>query len=149
LAILAGAMLTSIIPAIRQRRWDQNHYAGDQFIDAIIILQTLWNRDADTLPRLSRTELQSQTGIPEDALNDTLNQLQALGYASSNDETDEERWILACDPRQASLNPLIDTWLLNRQQSYLADHPEIGHAIAYTLFNHPIKLEALIETPQT
>ena len=149
LVILAGAMLTSILPSIRQRRWAQTHYAGDQFIDALKVLQALWNRDKDVQPRLGVAALRTQTNIQEEALNSILNQLQILGYTVNNEETGKEVWLLACDPRQASLTPLINTWLLDQDHPDVRNSPEVRHALAYTLLEHPITLENLIERPHT
>ena len=50
LAILGGAALAALLPAIRQRHWDIQHYPGADLINAVNILGCLWHAQGHNRP---------------------------------------------------------------------------------------------------
>jgi membrane protein len=70
----------------------------------------------------SASRLAVDLHLHHDELNAVLETLADLGMVA---RTQEQRWILACDPRRAALAPLFDRFLLDRSQRRLHQAPEI------------------------
>ncbi|OZI36341.1 hypothetical protein CEG14_15150 [Bordetella genomosp. 1] len=122
LSILFGATVAATAPMIRMGRWDINRAAGAAFIDALGVLETLV-RAQGTLPAgRSSNHLSRLLRLHQDELNDVLEALNSLGMVA---RTAEQRWVLACDPRDTSLAPLADRFLLDRNQRRVREDPRI------------------------
>jgi membrane protein len=122
LAVLFGATVAASLPMIRVGRWDINRQPGAAFIDAVDVLRCLYRNMGGNPAGRSASRLAVDLHLHHDELNAVLEALSELGMVA---RTQEQRWILACDPRRASLAPLFDRFLLERDQSRLRDAPEI------------------------
>jgi membrane protein len=143
LVILLGATVTALIPALRQRRWAQQHYTGDDFVDGVRILHVLWEAWHAEKPGCDVTALCDELGMHQDELDNVLHRLKQLGYVVNSELDDVDIWILACDPTRADLNPMIDSWLIDRQQPSLRDAAQIIPAVAQSLSGKPQTLDSL------
>lgn len=145
LVVLLGATVASLLPALRLHRWALLRHPGAQIIDALGILRVLW-RARDTLPPgRSPGFLEKHLRVHPDALHDILATLRELGYAVPT--SDNELWVLACDPHRATLGPLTDRLLLDRSQPGLRS--TMADALAITLQGQPPTLEALFRQSAT
>lgn len=149
LAILAGATIAATIPAIRQRRWDMRHYPGSTFVDALSVLQCVWQAQRHAPSGESASSLSDQTGLHQNELNHALTILKDLGYVANSENDDTENWFLACDPRTAELGPLVVALLIDDRQPRLKRFPQLPGAVAAILSGSTIRLESLFEHPDT
>lgn len=149
LAVLSGATMAATLPAIRQRRWDLKHYPGSLFVDAVNVLGRLWEAQKDTPPGQTAYTLGDQVGLHTTELTHVLTTLKDLGYIANSDHDDTELWILACDPRTAQLQPLIEALLIDTQQPGLDVYPQVSRAVAAVLSGGAVRLEVLFESPHT
>ncbi|ANN78561.1 YihY family inner membrane protein [Bordetella flabilis] len=123
LAVLFGATVAASLPMIRVGRWDINRDPGAAFVDAVEVLRCLYRNMGTGGPAgRSTSRLAVDLHLHHDELNAVLEALAELGMVA---RTQEQRWILACDPRRASLGPLFDRFLLDRSQRRVRDTPEI------------------------
>lgn len=148
LAILGGAALAALLPAIRQRHWDIQHYPGSAFIDAINVLACLWSTQGHNRPSQTLQSLAQLANIQPTELGRVLHVLKDLGYVADSESNDTEVWILSCDPRTARLQPLVDALLIDRDQPGLTSHPHLVHAVAIILAGGQVRLETLFEEPE-
>ncbi|MER1968092.1 YihY family inner membrane protein [Castellaniella sp. GW247-6E4] len=139
LVVLMGAMVASLSPALRHRRWAVLRRPGAPLVDAIHILHILWRARGSSPPGRSLNFLEQRLGAHPDALHQTLRALRDLGYVVPAQDAD--LWVLACDPAQAGLGPLLDHLLIDRAQAGLS--PWIAAALAETLAQRPPTLESL------
>lgn len=147
LAVLSGATLAATLPAIRQRHWDIRHYPGALFVDAITILGQLWRTQGDNPPGQTAHALARQTDVHPNELAHVLGTLKELGYIVNTETEDSDIWILACDPRTATLTPLVEAMLIDSRQPALNQNPALPRAVAATLDGQPVRLEILFERP--
>ena len=146
LAVLLGATVASILPDLRMRRWAMKHYSGDAFVHAIRVLQVLWKAQNSSVPcGRSIRFLCAHLELQQEELNEVLCSLKTLGYVVDTENDDAQLWVLACDQRTATLAPLVDTLLVNRQQPGLDDDPLLLDAIAASLTQPEVKLSDLFE----
>ncbi|ARP81075.1 hypothetical protein CAL12_09620 [Bordetella genomosp. 8] len=146
LAVLFGATVAASLPMIRVGRWDINREPGATFIDAVEVLRCLYRNMGNNPPGRSASRLAVDLHLHHDELNAVLEALADLGMVV---RTQEQRWILACDPRRASLAPLFDRFLLDRQQGRLRESPEILRtARAILTTNAAPTLEDLMQEAQ-
>lgn len=131
LAVLFGATIAASLPLIRLGRWEINRAPGAAFIDALGVLRTLCGALGHTPPGCSANQLSSGLHLHHDELNSVLEELAEQGMVA---RTQEQRWILACDPHTTSMGPLFDRFLLDRGQPRLREAPEILD-VASTLLN--------------
>jgi membrane protein len=122
LAVLFGATVAASLPMIRVGRWDINRDPGAAFVDAVEVLRYLYRNMGVERAGRSASRLAIDLHLHHDELNAVLEVLAELGMVA---RTQEQRWMLACDPRRASLAPLFDHFLLDRNQRRLHDAPEI------------------------
>ncbi|CAM3703933.1 YihY family inner membrane protein [Bordetella sputigena] len=122
LAVLFGATVAASLPMIRVGRWDINREPGAAFVDAVEVLRCLYRNMGANPPGRSASRLAVDLHLHHDELNAVLEALADLGMVV---RTQEQRWILACDPRRAALAPLFDRFLLDRHQARLRESPEI------------------------
>lgn len=143
LVILLGATITALLPALRQRRWALQHYIGAPFVDGVRVLHVLWQAWRANAPGRETAELCEALGLHQDELDNVLHELKRLGYVVNTQDDDVEVWIMACDPAQAELQPLINAWLIDRAQPGLDSEPQLVTAIARSLRGEPVHLDAL------
>lgn len=147
LAILFGATVAATLPALRQKRWAVQHYPGDQFCDAVRIIDTLWHaKDTQPVGRSLRF-LCAHLQRHQDELAPVLEKLKSLGYVVNTENGEADLWVLSCDQRQATVGPLVDALLLDTCQPNVRDDPRLAQAVAHTLLQQPVRLETLVETP--
>ncbi|WP_322999723.1 YihY family inner membrane protein [Castellaniella sp.] len=145
LVVLLGATVASLLPALRLRRWALQRHPGAQIVDAVGILQVLWQARDTLPPGRSLGFLEKHLRVHPDALHDILSMLRELGYAVPT--SDNDHWVLSCDPHGATLGPLTDHLLLDRKQPGL--RPVVADALAATLQGQPPTLEALFRRSAT
>lgn len=145
LVILLGATVTALLPALRQRRWAQQHYTGAAFVDGVRVLHALWSTWHRHTPGRPTSELCEALNLHHDELDNVLHTLKGLGYVVNTDHDDEETWVLACDPAHAELQPLIDAWLLDSRQPDLRHEPQLLDAVARSLAGDAVRLDALFQ----
>ena len=143
LVILLGATITALLPALRQRRWEQQHYTGAPFVQAVRVLHLLWRAWQQGHRGQPVDELCSTLGLHQDEMDNVLHELKTLGYAVDTESDDTYLWVLACDPARTDLQPLIDAWLIDSRQPALLHEPELLAAVAESLNGHTIRLDAL------
>ena len=123
LAVLLGATLASSAPLVRLGRRKINRYAGATFVDALDALRALRKAQVGAQQRgLPASVLASQLRLHQDELNEVLESLSGMGLAT---RTPEDNWVLTCDARQTSMAPVVDHFLLDRNQSRVRNDPEI------------------------
>ncbi|CAM4062298.1 YihY family inner membrane protein [Bordetella tumulicola] len=127
LAVLFGATVAASVPLIRLGRWQINRSPGAPFIDALAVLRSLHAAQGHQPAGRSMSALAKRLRLHHDELNTVLEQLERLGLIA---RTADQRWILACDPRKISLEPIIDHFLLDRQQPRLHDDPQIVQVVS-------------------
>ncbi|MDR7948939.1 YihY family inner membrane protein [Achromobacter aegrifaciens] len=122
LAVLLGAILASSAPLIRLGRWEINRYPGAPFVDAVDALRTLRQAQTANPPGLPANLLAAQLRLHQDELNEVLETLAEMGLAT---RSPEGLWVLTCDARQTSMEPVVDRFLLDRGQPRVRNDPEI------------------------
>lgn len=143
LVILLGATITALLPALRQRRWAQQHYTGSPFVDGVRVLHVLWQ--AWQTPNSGRqiSDLCNTLGLHQDELDNVLHVLKREGFVVNTQDDDAEIWVLACDPARVGLRPLIDAWLIDTRQPGLRDEPRLLDAVARALKGEAVTLNGL------
>ncbi|NYT57910.1 YihY family inner membrane protein [Alcaligenaceae bacterium] len=145
LAVLLGATVASMLPDLRMRRWALQHYTGGRFVHAVRILRVLWHAQ-DGMPRGRSTRfLCAHLQLQQEELSEVLCSLKDLGYVVDTENSDIDQWVLACDQRTATIGPLIDALLLDRDQPGLLDQPFLIDAIAIALNQPEARLAPLFE----
>lgn len=147
LVILLGATITALLPALRQRRWAQQHYIGAPFVDGVRVLRTLWDTWRSAEPGRQIGDLCENLGLHQDELDNVLHVLKRLGYVVNTQNDDAETWVLACDPSRAELQPLIDAWLIDSTQPGLSQEPGLLIAVAHSLEGDHVRLDTLFGEP--
>lgn len=145
LVILLGATVTALLPALRQRRWAQQHYTGAAFVDGIRVLHLLWHAWKGPNPGLSISDLCERLSLHQDELDKVLRTLKHLGYAVNTENEGEEVWVLACDPGRSLIQPLIHAWLLDTEQPGMVTEPSLRMAVARSIAGEPIHLDTLFQ----
>ncbi|MFQ6708127.1 hypothetical protein OMF50_18865, partial [Bordetella pertussis] len=82
----------------------------------------------------SANALAKRLRLHHDELNAVLEALEDMGLVA---RTAEQRWVLTCDPRTTTLEPVFDRFLLDRGQPRLRDEPEIAAVAAGVLGQGP------------
>jgi membrane protein len=142
LAVLFGATVAASLPLIRLGRWEVNRAPGAGFIDALSVLVLLYEGRGRTPPGYGPNRLATLLHLHHDELNDVMEVLHDFGMVA---RTQEQRWILACDPAQTSLGLLFDRFVLDRNQPRLRSAPELrGITEAILCRNPPPTLEDLM-----
>lgn len=143
LVILLGATMTALLPALRQRRWAQQHYIGASFVDGVRVLHMLWNAWRTHTPGRQVGHLCEELHLHQDELDNVLHVLKRLGYVVNTQEEDTEIWVLACDPARAALQPMIDAWLIDTAQPGLRSEPQLIGAVSRSLLGESVDLDTL------
>ncbi len=139
LVVLMGAMVASLLPALRHRRWAILRRPGAPLVDAIHILHILWRARRGSPPGRSLNFLEQRLNAHPDALHQTLRTLRDLGYVVPAQDSDQ--WVLSCDTERADLGPILDHLLIDRAQAGLS--PPMADALAATLTGQAPTLERL------
>jgi membrane protein len=126
LAILFGATVAASLPLLRLGRWEVNREPGATFIDAIAVLRALHAAMGQTPVGRGMSDLAADLHLHQDELNSVLETLSDLGMVT---RTQDQQWILSCDPQRTRLDAVIDRFLLDRGQPRLKEFPE-AYAIA-------------------
>lgn len=147
LVILLGATITALLPALRQRRWAQQHYTGAPFVDGVRVLHALWDTWRTPSPGRQIGDLCDTLGLHQDELDNVLHVLKRLGYVVNTQDDNAEVWVLACDPAGAELQPLIDAWLIDGTQPGLRWEPWLLTAVARSLDGDRVRLDGLFGKP--
>jgi membrane protein len=145
LAILLGATVAATLPSLRQKRWAVQHYPGDKFADAMKVLQALWQAQGGQPPGRSVRFLCAHLQLHPDELMPVLHSLKQLGFVVNTESGDADQWVLACDPRTATLDPLVDALLLDRQQPGVCSNPAIEQALGQSFQGQHVLLATLFE----
>lgn len=147
LSVLLGATVAASLPMIRLGRWNVNRRPGAPFIDAVGVLRALYSVRGRLPAGLSSGNLAARLRLHQDELADVLQALTALGYVARGQSRNGDVWVLSCDPRTATLAPLVDRFLIDRKQRRLANEPELLAAIAPLLAGGPdTALEDILDT---
>nr|WP_245801143.1 YihY family inner membrane protein [Pollutimonas bauzanensis] len=143
LAILLGATVAATLPALKQRRWELQHYPGAVFVDAIRVLRMLWIAQGTQPPGRSMGFLCSRLQLHQDELSTVLKALKRLGYVVDTHGKEADQWVLACDQREATIGPLIDAVLIDRAQPGLLAENLLLDATSLSLTHADQRLEDL------
>lgn len=145
LAVLLGATVAATLPALKQRRWELQHYPGAIFVDALRVLRVLWQAQGAQPPGRSMRFLCAHLQLHQDELSSVLRALKRLGYVVDTDSNDTDQWVLACDQREATIGPLIDALLIDRDQPGLVVENLLLDALSLSLTHADQRLEDLFE----
>ena len=145
LAILLGATVAATLPALKQRRWELQHYPGALFVDAIRVLRLLWLAQGAQPPGRSMRFLCARLQLHQDELSAVLRALRKLGYVVDTEGQDADQWVLACDQRETTIGPLIDGLLIDRNQPGLAVEDLLLDALSISLTHADQRLADLMD----
>lgn len=146
--ILSGASIAATLPSIRQRQWDHDALTGSLFVNAITILRILWSPKSTNMPGYSLSELMHHSALNQTEIIEVLSRLAIIGFVAKSESSKKEVWLLACDPRYAKLEPLVNALLIDKNQPYVQKYPVILEAIALVLMEKDIYLQTLLEEPR-
>jgi membrane protein len=150
LAILFGATIAATLPLLRLRLWAKSRRIGATFVDAVNVIRLLRSAQNNPAPGYSQQVLSTQLQLHQDELILALQALEQLGYIVSTEEKDADRWVLACDPRETTLGPLIDVLLIDRNQPGFALDPTLIDAVSASLTqSNTVMLQDLLEKGDT
>ncbi|MYZ46100.1 YihY family inner membrane protein [Schauerella aestuarii] len=120
LAILLGATIAASLPLIRLGRWDVDRHPGAALIDGLGALRLLYEAQGTAMPDRGIDQLARDLRLHYDELNRVMETLESYNLVA---RTQDNRWILACDPHKTSLAPLFDALLLDRRQKRILEDP--------------------------
>ncbi|MDQ2140086.1 YihY family inner membrane protein [Alcaligenaceae bacterium B3P038] len=120
LAILLGATIAASLPLIRLGRWDVDRHPGAALIDGLGALRLLYEAQGSASPDRGIDQLARDLRLHYDELNRVMETLESYNLVA---RTQDNRWILACDPHKTSLAPLFDALLLDRRQKRILEDP--------------------------
>src|SRR5690606_34868088 len=129
--VLFAATVSASLPLIRLGRHGANRRPGAPFIDAINALRILMEARGKIPPGLSTRAMLARLRLDHDELIEVLEALAAIGYVVRVGDGSKERWAMVCDPDHASLGPVFDQLLLDRNQPVLRQDPAL-QSIVYS-----------------
>jgi membrane protein len=133
-ALLFGAAIAATLPMLRTTRFADERRAGNRFLTAAALLRALLlARGGGDEGRVRTEALARGVRVAEDAGYGLLLELERLGYVSRLEGLHAGKWMLTCDPRQATLLPLFRRLVLDPGNSLLAAHPELASWLALGL----------------
>src|SRR5690625_2708848 len=115
IVVMFGATLVAIMPNIRNKNWQTRNYAGYQFTTALQLLAILWQALEQEQLGYSAAALAEAVQQDTPATGKLLQALKDIHFVVNTEVKGQELWVLACDPSQENLGPLIDLFLLDRQ----------------------------------
>jgi len=127
-ALLFGAAIAATLPALRSTRFADERRAGNRFVTAAALLALLLaaRRSGRDDGRVDTETLARQARVDDDAALRLLLELERLGYVSRLDGAHAGKWLLTCDPQQATLKPLFERLALDPGNSLLQAQPELA-----------------------
>lgn len=131
LGVLAGALLSANLPAMRSGRWSiVNRPCGD-FLDALHIIAELARARGSRPAGISSRELAILVRLPQTSLSPILESLSDLGLVTdSYTGWGGERWVLACDLATTPLALLFDHMAMDKKLSQLQLQPGLSNALS-------------------
>jgi len=130
LGILVGALVAANLPLIRIGEFNQRATPGAALMDALSILKLLSQARGALPSGVSALELIKRLGLPLNTLERRLNCLTSMGLITVAPDAQSERWLLACDPERATLGPLVDRLVLDRNAISLQKQPFLANALS-------------------
>src|SRR5690606_28487662 len=114
---------------------------------AIRVLRVLWDAQTGQPPGRSLRFLCAHLQLHQDELEQVLAALKRLGYVVNTENGDADQWVLSIDQREATLGPLIDDMLLDRQQPSLhePENHRLLDAVRSSLGQPDVRLADLFE----
>lgn len=114
IVVLSGATIVALLPTIRHKHWNHDHYTGYRFSIALQLLALLW-----------QAQNQNKIGYSVDSLAETVRQdaqqveyilraLKSIGFVVNTEIEGAEVWVLACDPSAETIGPVLDLFVLDR-----------------------------------
>lgn len=83
LIMLLGALVTALLPDIRNGQWNNVSLPGNRFSDAMKIIGVFCRSDQNHYPVISRTELERQACLSVSETEYCLTKLEELGWATT------------------------------------------------------------------
>lgn len=130
LAVLIGAMVAANLPLIRLGRLETEAAPGSAMLNALNTLAVLEDARSGQVPGYSLEELIVHTRVDYESLTRLLPILEMLGYVARVNGSENDRWLLACDPQTAKIGPLFDRLAIDRQQLGLKEQPILRTALS-------------------
>ncbi|MEI8402107.1 MAG: YihY family inner membrane protein [Alcaligenaceae bacterium] len=130
LGILVGALVAANLPLLRLGRLDPEIRPGAALMDALSLLKELSDARNHRPPGCSNSELIQRLRLPLNVLEQRLSCLSAMGLVAVVPGANNDRWLLACDPVQATLGPLVDQLALDRSSIKLSERPSLALALS-------------------
>lgn len=147
MVVLLGASLVAIMPNLRRRNWVSTKHAGASFVNALSLLQLLWQQRTPLPNGINVDEISNYLKRDPASLSSLLKSLKKMGFVVNTMENEDEKWVLACDPAITPLAPLVDAFLLDRHQADTPASTCMVKLIDATLANPSITLSTLFEKP--
>lgn len=146
LMVLLGASLVAILPSLRRRNWISTEHAGAQYINALAMLDLLWQKRA-LHTGLSLENISNTLKRDPSNLANLLQTLKQAGYVANTTHNKEETWIFACDPDITPVTPLVDLLLIDRKQADTPVPKDMVALISATIAHPAITLRLLLSNP--
>ena len=127
LGVLAAALITANLPAIRSGRWSITSKPGGDFLDALNIIEELAFVRGSRPVGITSRELAYHLRLPQTTLSPILETLSDLGLVTSSyTGWGSERWVLACDLASTPLSLLFDHLALDKKLDKIQRHPVLA-----------------------
>lgn len=150
IVVLSGATLVAILPNIRRNHWRQDNYTGYQFSYALRILAKLWHAQNAHCLGYSPEKLSQLLQLDVQKVESILRALKSIGFVVNTELEGQEKWVLACNPEQETIGPVIDLFLLDRQcVSDALTQPLIDKLNKTLDSQHSLRLGALFQPVET
>jgi membrane protein len=114
-ALLFGAAIAATLPMLRGTRFADEQRAGNRFITAVSLLR-----------RLPLAQLARDVRTFDDAAERLLLDLEHAGYVSRLDGAHAGKWLLTCDPAEATLTTVFALYAVDPANSLLARDDELS-----------------------
>lgn len=135
LVVLVGATFTATLPDFRKRNLHSLNQVGAPFLSAVNMLYCLWLHRGEQPVGIDVDQIADQLNVDVNSLEPVLIKLKRIGYVANTPVGGHEHWVLACDPDQATLAPVIDILLLKRslatEDLSLAINDLLDHSLAH------------------
>lgn len=114
LVVLSGATLVSLMPTIRNKRWEQKNYIGYEFVTALELLARLWGSRNEGVIARDIIELSETVQVESLQVENILKKLKKIGFVVNTEIAGKEKWVLACNPEKEHIGPVLDLFLIDR-----------------------------------
>lgn len=136
LVVLSGATFVAFLPMFRYKTWQYRRYTGYEFVLALQLLGQLWLARRNKEVGLTALSLSSTTQHEVQKVESLLRALKGIGFVVNTEVGSEERWILACNPEQEDIGPLLDLFIIDRSQVKDALSQPLVNALNQVLKTH-------------